>query len=40
MADRLLHWTEMTPTDLDEAIEHLLLAIVPAGSLGPSKPAR
>ena len=33
MADRLLHWTEMTPDELDEAIEHLPLAIVPAGSL-------
>lgn len=33
MADRLLHWTHMTPDDLDEAIEHLPLAIVPAGSL-------
>ncbi len=33
MADRLLHWTHMTPDDLDDAIEHLPLAIVPAGSL-------
>lgn len=33
MAGRLLHWTEMTPSELDEAIAHLPLAIVPAGSL-------
>ncbi|MCD6359577.1 MAG: creatininase family protein [Armatimonadetes bacterium] len=33
MAGRLLHWTEMTPDELDEAIAHLPLALVPAGSL-------
>ncbi len=33
MSERLLHWTEMTPNDLDAAIDHLPLAIVPAGSL-------
>jgi len=31
--DRLLHWSLMTPDDLDEAIEHMPLALVPCGSL-------
>jgi len=33
MADRLLHWTMMTPDDLDAAIAHLPLALIPCGSL-------
>lgn len=33
MSERLLHWVKMTPSELDEAIAHLPLAIVPAGSL-------
>ncbi|MEA3401860.1 MAG: creatininase family protein [Armatimonadota bacterium] len=33
MADRIVRWEMMTPEELDEAIEHLPLAIVPAGSL-------
>jgi len=33
MADRLLHWALMTPADLDAAIAHLPLALVPCGSL-------
>ena len=33
MSQRLLHWTLMTPDDLDAAIEHLPLALVPCGSL-------
>jgi len=33
MAKRLLHWALMTPDDLDAAIEHLPLALVPCGSL-------
>ena len=33
MSDRLLQWTLMTPNDLDAAIEHMPLALVPCGSL-------
>ena len=33
MGPRLLHWALMTPDDLDAAIEHLPLALVPCGSL-------
>jgi creatinine amidohydrolase/Fe(II)-dependent formamide hydrolase-like protein len=33
MPARLLHWTLMTPDDLDAAIAHLPLALVPCGSL-------
>ncbi len=33
MSDRIVRWEMMTPAELDEAIEHLPLAIVPAGSL-------
>jgi len=33
MSNRLLHWTLMTPDDLDAAIARLPLALVPCGSL-------
>jgi len=33
MSEREVRWTHMTPADLDAAIEHLPLALVPCGSL-------
>ncbi len=33
MSDRLIQWTHMTPDDLDAAIEHMPVALVPCGSL-------